>query len=188
MSEHGDITGVSQQQPAATTSNVIDQETARMSGALHQENSQDSLTREANAPVEGIQDPQISTVDDATISDSRTANESSLNQEQKDENPPPHTRSELSVAAQKILDAVATDDTEKFQGSAFFRLMRGLATEDIVLEGKDFVQREGSASPASGYGSHVTGSKSGVPLVSASLLSLPPSPRGKLGVISEGRS
>lgn len=75
-------------------------------------------------------------------------------------------RSELSRVAQGIVDAVANNDSPKFTNSQFFRMMRGMADEDIVIEGRDVVRREesaaaGSSAPAGGSGSHVTGSTAG---------------------------
>ena len=157
MSEHGDVTGVSQ---TDTTASTDSKEATQTTGVAHQENAQDSLTREVDAQVEQTEGLQVPSIDNATASIS--PNQEAELQAVKDEKAPPHNRSDLSVAAQKILDAVASEDTDKFQGSSFFRLMRGLATEDIVLEGRDFVQRDGSSSPAAaaGSGSHVTGSTS----------------------------
>ena len=156
MSEHGSLTGVSQ---TATPANIDGEEATQTTGVARQ-NAQDSLSREADARVEQTQGPQVPSVEDATTSMRPGREEERERQKAEDEKAPPHARSDLSVAAQKILDAVASEDTEKFQGSSFFRLMRGLATEDIVLEGRDFVQRDGSSSTSGGLSSHVTGSTS----------------------------
>ncbi|KAK7745237.1 hypothetical protein SLS62_009866 [Diatrype stigma] len=74
-------------------------------------------------------------------------------------------RSKLALAAQNVIDAVADNDSTKFKNSKFLQMMRGLAEEQIVLEGRDFVRREQPATSPSAMvgrsGSHVTGSSSG---------------------------
>lgn len=74
-------------------------------------------------------------------------------------------RSKLALAAQNVIDAVADNDSAKFKNSKFLQMMRGLAEEQIVLEGRDFVRREQPAAGPSAVegrpGSHVTGSAPG---------------------------
>ncbi len=132
--------------------------TAQPIGATHQEILQGETTREIDELSERYQN---SSVIDATPIAART----STSEEVTSDAPPAPARSELSVAAQKIIDSVADNESPKFKNSAFLSMMRGLAKEEIVLEGQDFVRRE-STSPPVGHDSHVTGSTSSTQQVS----------------------
>ncbi|RYP51730.1 hypothetical protein DL769_010768 [Monosporascus sp. CRB-8-3] len=139
---------------AQTSQPSLDNKTAQDQHAeTHQLDAQDTASREVQEPGKRYMTPDMTSAAAMAglASPGMTGSDSGSD-----------AGSELARVAQEVINSVANNESPKFKSSAFFGLMRDIASKETVLKGTKFVRREGSPGSAVGFGSHLTGSTSGV--------------------------
>ncbi|RYO79097.1 hypothetical protein DL766_003269 [Monosporascus sp. MC13-8B] len=139
---------------AQTSQPSLDNKTAQDQHAeTHQLDAQDTASREVQELGERYMTPDMTSVASMAglASPGMTGSDSGSD-----------AGSELARVAQEVINSVANNESPKFKSSAFFGLMRDIASKEMVLKGTKFVRQEASPGSAAGFGTHLTGSTSGV--------------------------